>query len=49
MTGIHIQWVMVSGVMIGFLYDVEYNVYNERDENSLIICFLVFGIKINWW
>ena len=26
MNGMHIQWVMVSGMMFGFLYDVEYNV-----------------------
>jgi uncharacterized membrane protein YbjE (DUF340 family) len=47
--GVHIQSVYISGVLIGFLYNEEEDLINQKKEYILTICFLMFGIRITFW
>ena len=50
MNGIHIEQIFVSGVLLGFLYNEDYD-YSETiiEQRVITLCFLFIGIKITWW
>lgn len=43
MNGLHIEGVLVSGVLVGFLLQPN------EDSTTLMLCLFVVGIKITWW
>ena len=49
MNGIHIRQVFVTGVMVGFLFNEEYDITTNHNYKIVTICFFVIGINITWW
>jgi hypothetical protein len=43
--GIHISSVLIGGLLLGVIYDID----EESDTQVVILCLLFFGIKIEWW
>jgi len=49
MNGIHIEQVFISGVMLGILYDEDYDELSNVRYKRLTFCFFVIGIKFTIW
>jgi len=44
MNGSYAQFVLISGFVVGLLYQE-----NEDDTQEVLLCVGLFGIKIVWW
>ena len=49
MNGLHIEQVFISGVMLGILFDEDYDEESNVRYKRLTFCLMVIGIKFTWW
>ena len=49
MNGIHIEQVFISGVLLGFIYEEDYDELKSVRFQTFTLCLFIIGIKFTVW